>query len=81
MKKLLVVLLILSIPAFPAKVYISSDQHVAKKVYVTSHREKAQMLVYFVKDQNQANKPFLWFKVNDRNMDKPNALTISGRSQ
>jgi hypothetical protein len=59
--------LILSIPAFSAKVYVSSDQHGAKKVYVTSHREKAQILVYFVKDQNLANKPFFWFKVNDRN--------------
>ena len=67
MKKWIIVFLMITLPAFSAKVYVSNERNGAKKVYVTSIRSEAQMFVYFVKDQNEAAKPYLWFKVTDRN--------------
>lgn len=56
-----------TLPAYSAKVYLSNERNGAKKVYVTSIRSEAQMFVNFVKDQNEATKPYLWFNVTDRN--------------
>jgi len=67
MKTLVIILLLLSASAFSGKVYISSDQQDAKKVYITNNRSQADMFVYFVSDQNEANETYLWFKVDDRN--------------
>jgi len=68
MKKLILIFaLVISLQGFSGKVYVSSDSHGAKKVYITKNRSEANMFVYFVSDQNQANKPYLWYKVSDRN--------------
>ena len=67
MKKWIVIFLMFTLPALSAKVYVSNERNGTKKVYVTSIRSEAQMFVYFVKDQNEATKTYLWFNVTDRN--------------
>ena len=67
MKNWIVIFLFLSLTAFPAKVYVSSERNGAKKVFITTNKTEAQMIVFFVSDANQANKKWFWFKVSDRN--------------
>jgi hypothetical protein len=77
MKKLLLIILIIATMApssLAIKVYVSRDRIAGKKVYITQNRWEAQMFVFYVQDPNQANKPYLWYEVRDRNTA---SLTIS----
>jgi len=81
MKKWIVIFLMFSLPGFSGKVYVSSERNGAKKVFITDNRTQAQMFVYFVKDQNEATKQYLWFKVTDRNNADMSIYYVTDKNQ